>query len=153
MRREQREKWRREINDEILPSLLMEQMSGDSDATLRQTLTPYDDRVIMWFISLAFSQHPEILRPFLQVNQANDGNMNSVDCAQLSGLHPNPRARMSGRAFPFQTWHSRAIRRVNLVNRSECAQYSGEDQKLSISRLLLLGVFLQSDLSSIVTRA
>jgi hypothetical protein len=32
MGRPQREKWRREIDDEILPSLLIEQMTGDSDA-------------------------------------------------------------------------------------------------------------------------
>jgi hypothetical protein len=33
MQREQREKWRREVNDAILPSLRIEQMTGDSDGT------------------------------------------------------------------------------------------------------------------------
>jgi hypothetical protein len=39
MRRGQREKSRREINDEILPSLRIEQVIGDFDATSRQKLT------------------------------------------------------------------------------------------------------------------
>jgi hypothetical protein len=42
MRREQREKWRREINDEILPSLRIEQMTGDSDATSRQNRAHFE---------------------------------------------------------------------------------------------------------------
>jgi hypothetical protein len=56
MRREQREKWRREINDEILPSLRIEQMTGDLDATSRENRKR---SAIVWFISPAFSQHPD----------------------------------------------------------------------------------------------
>jgi hypothetical protein len=38
MRREQREKWRRVIDDEIPPSLRIKRMTGDSDATAREAL-------------------------------------------------------------------------------------------------------------------
>jgi hypothetical protein len=40
MRREQRENWRKEINDEIPPSFLIEKITGDSDATSREKNAP-----------------------------------------------------------------------------------------------------------------
>jgi hypothetical protein len=59
-RRRSRGKWRRVIDDEILPSLLIKQMTGDSDPTSRGMLTKHgDDSAIVRFISLAFSQHFE----------------------------------------------------------------------------------------------